>query len=374
MSEPQSSLNSPAMLWDIFCKVIDNHGDIGVCWRLSVQLADRGEQVRLWVDDASALRWMAPAGKPGVQVLAWEAQGAAQPGDAVIEAFACELELPFQAALSAATHARGRQPAWINLEYLTAESFAQRNHGLPSPVLVGPAAGLTKHFFHPGFTSGTGGLLREQDLGQRRARFDRAAWLRGRGIEPPAQTRLISLFCYEPPALDELLTLLAAGPDPSHLLVTAGRATAAVRRIVEARRLAQPGWPTGSALSISWLPLLDQIAFDHLLWSCDLNFVRGEDSLVRALWAAKPFVWQLYPQSDDAHHAKLGAFLDWLEAPPSLRDLHQAWNGVEGKPLQLELAAWQACADSARQRLLEQPDLVTQLLRVVQQNGHGESA
>ncbi|HEY0886111.1 MAG TPA: elongation factor P maturation arginine rhamnosyltransferase EarP, partial [Ramlibacter sp.] len=24
----------PAMLWDIFCKVIDNHGDIGVCWRL----------------------------------------------------------------------------------------------------------------------------------------------------------------------------------------------------------------------------------------------------------------------------------------------------------------------------------------------------
>src|SRR5512140_1999732 len=135
-----------AMLWDIFCKVIDNHGDIGVCWRLAAQLADRGEQVRLWVDDASALQWMAPAGKPGVQVLAWRDQLSAQPGDAVVEAFGCELEPQFQAALAAATAARSRPPAWINLEYLTAESFAQRSHALPSPVLAGPAAGLVKRF------------------------------------------------------------------------------------------------------------------------------------------------------------------------------------------------------------------------------------
>ncbi|WP_157072023.1 elongation factor P maturation arginine rhamnosyltransferase EarP, partial [Cupriavidus sp. HPC(L)] len=38
--------------WDIFCTVIDNFGDIGVCWRLARQLAqEHGHAVRLWVDD-----------------------------------------------------------------------------------------------------------------------------------------------------------------------------------------------------------------------------------------------------------------------------------------------------------------------------------
>ena len=46
--------------WDIFCKVIDNYGDMGVCWRLAADLASRAHRVRLWVDDLAALSWMAP--------------------------------------------------------------------------------------------------------------------------------------------------------------------------------------------------------------------------------------------------------------------------------------------------------------------------
>jgi len=64
------------MQWDLFCRVIDNFGDIGVCWRLAADLAGRGEAVRLWTDDAGALAWMAPQGAPGVQVCAWPADGA----------------------------------------------------------------------------------------------------------------------------------------------------------------------------------------------------------------------------------------------------------------------------------------------------------
>lgn len=66
-------MNQPVapLQWDIFCRVIDNFGDIGVCWRLATQLAGQGQQVRLWVDDASALQWMAPEGCPGVEVRAW---------------------------------------------------------------------------------------------------------------------------------------------------------------------------------------------------------------------------------------------------------------------------------------------------------------
>jgi uncharacterized repeat protein (TIGR03837 family) len=287
----------------------------------------------------------------------------------VIEAFGCELTQPFQAAIAAKARAQGRQPVWINLEYLTAESFAQRNHGLPSPVLAGPAAGLTKHFFYPGFTPGTGGLLREADLMQRQTAFDRPGWLRRHGIVVGDGTRLVSLFCYEPAALDQLLAQWTRGPGRTHLLVTAGRAAAAVHAAVASKTLCEPGWNRASALSVSWLPLLSQLEFDHLLWACDLNFVRGEDSLVRALWAGKPLVWQIYPQHDDAHHAKLAALLDWLEAPGQFREFHLAWNGIGGSLPAALPESWGGCVEQGRLRLLAQQDLVTQLVRFVTADG-----
>jgi uncharacterized repeat protein (TIGR03837 family) len=347
------------MLWDIFCQVIDNHGDAGVCWRLARGLAAEGHRVRLRIDDASMLQWMAPGGAQGVEVLAWDAPAA--PGDVVVEAFGCELPAAFQAALAEATRERGRQPGWINLEYLTAEAFALRNHGLASPVLAGPAKGLAKRFFYPGFMPGTGGLLRERDLIERQARFDAAAWLEARGI-PASGERRISLFCYEPAALGPLLGRLAEDPAPTRLLVTAGRATEAVRSALPA---------SAGALRPTFLPLLTQEDFDRLLWSCDLNFVRGEDSLVRAIWAGRPFVWQLYPQDDDVHHAKLQAFLEWLQPSPSLASAFRAWNGIGGEfPLPGD-GSWAAAALAARERLLLQEDLVAQLVRFVRREFGG---
>jgi uncharacterized repeat protein (TIGR03837 family) len=354
-----------AMLWDIFCKVIDNHGDIGVCWRLAVQLAERGEAVRLWVDDAAALDWMASARPPGVQVLPWDAQSAAEPGEVIIEAFGCELEPLFQAAIAGTARRTGRQPAWINLEYLTAESFAKRNHRLPSPLLSGPAAGLTRHFFYPGFTAGTGGLLRERDLLRHQSEFDAIRWLNTQGIARKEGARLVSLFCYEPAALEPLLAQWARGPGATHLLVTAGRPTAAAQGALKRIEAAVPDWNSRGLLSISWLPLLSQPDFDHLLWACDLNFVRGEDSLVRALWAGKPLVWQIYPQHDHAHHGKLQAFLEWLNAPPGLREFHRAWNGISDELPLADADPWAACIRNARERLLAQPDLLTQLMQFV---------
>ncbi|MBI2768670.1 MAG: elongation factor P maturation arginine rhamnosyltransferase EarP [Burkholderiales bacterium] len=337
------------MRWDIFCKVIDNHGDIGVCWRLAAQLAGRGEAVRLWVDDASALAWMAPQGAAGVQVLPWHDNAVfPDPSDVVIEAFGCNLPDAFVARMAA----RSPAPRWINLEYLTAESFAERAHGLPSPVMAGAGKGLVKHFFYPGFTAATGGLLRGPDP------------LPDGNVEAGGALR-VSLFCYEPAALDALLAQLAEGPRAVDLQVTAGRATAAVQAAVQ-RGKGPPGAPAvRGALSISYLPHLTQPQFDDLLGACGLNFVRGEDSLARAIWAGRPFVWQIYPQDDDAHHAKLRAFLDWLRAPPSLRAFHEAWNGIATTLPPLDLPAWGACVQAARARLLAQDDLVTQLLRFV---------
>jgi uncharacterized repeat protein (TIGR03837 family) len=352
-----------ALLWDLFCTVIDNHGDLGVCWRLSRQLRNAGQRVRLWVDDASALAWMAPnaAQEAGIELRSWQQasdpaalQGLA-PADVWVEAFGCHLP---EAFVAHGVGSHPRPPAWINLEYLSAENWVPRFHGLSSPVMSGPAKGWTKRFFYPGFTPQTGGLLRERDLLERQSRFDGQAWRAAHGAEPAAGGRLISLFCYESPGLANLLTQLSGSNDL--LLVTPGRPLAAVQSALVAVKH-KPQWAA--------LPYTSQDGFDQMLWACDLNLVRGEDSLVRALWAGQAFVWHIYPQDDQAHHAKLEAFLDWLQAPPSLRQFHRAWNGLSGgdlPPLDPDtLTQWRLCALGARQRLLAQDDLLAQISQLI---------
>lgn len=366
----------PALRWDIFCRVIDNFGDLGVCWRLACNLARRGQMVRLWVDDASALVWMAPTGEPRVEVRPWTTpidMTGITPGDAMIEAFGCEIDPGFIATYAYYIKDRGKKSIWINLEYLSAEDFSARCHGLPSPVMFGPGKGLSKHFFYPGFTKATGGLLREPDLLQRQVSFDRGAWLTRLGVNWHNK-RLVSLFCYEPAGLGDLLDTLANDATPTCLLLTEGRAGATVRAEILKMNNIDRLWNRRETLSIHYLPALTQVDFDHLLWACDLNFVRGEDSLVRALWAGKPFIWQIYPQDDGAHGPKLDAFLNWLQAPPSLRRAHEVWNGLnEGAaacPQQpwltsQALAEWQTCVEQARKTLLGQDDLAQALLDFV---------
>ncbi|MDP4078888.1 elongation factor P maturation arginine rhamnosyltransferase EarP [Acidovorax sp. A1169] len=353
----------PPLQWDVFCQVIDNYGDIGVCWRLASQLAARGQRVRLWVDDASALAWMAPAGCPGVELRPWggavPTAHEAAPG-VLVEAFGCEIPEPFLAW--AVERAQDRQPVWINLEYLSAEGYVERNHRLPSLIMSGPARGWTRWFFYPGFTPATGGLLREPGLLDQRPPGFAAAWRAG---QPPATQqpeRWMSLFCYEPAALPALLAqAMQPGAIPTRLLVTPGRATQAVQSAL-ATLPAEHG-----PLQLQFLAPTDQQGFDDLLRASDFNAVRGEDSLVRALWAGRALVWHIYPQHDGAHHAKLAAFLDWLQAPATLRDFHAAWNGITGHgPLTIPddetLAGWTACIQAARARLMQQTDLVGQLV------------
>jgi len=338
------------MQWDVFCRVIDNFGDIGVCWRLSADLAARGESVRLWVDDPSALAWMAPTGAASVSVQAWtDPLPNLTPGDVVIEAFGCEIPPRVVQRMSEATPA----PTWINLEYLSAEAYVARNHRLPSPQLSGPGQGLSKWFFYPGFSPATGGLIREPGLLDARRRFSREGWLRSHGIAPEPNQRLISLFSYDNQALPGLLRSLSGAP--ALLLVTAGAAAAL------------PNFP--ASVQTQHLPYLSQTDYDRLLWSCDLNLVRGEDSLVRALWAGQPFIWQIYPQTDAAHAIKLDAFLSlFLAGMPAaeaagLRGCWAAWNHLPPLTNQTpSWAHWSAHCARWRDHLATQADLTSQLL------------
>lgn len=304
----------------LFCKVVDNFGDIGICWRLSRQLqSEHGIDVTLWVDDLASFRRICPAVDTaaavqqvaGVTVRHWAGQEGvftmADIADTVVEFFAVDIPPGYIAAMAQCTP----RPVWLNLEGMSAEEWVEGCHTLPS---THPRLPLVKHFFFPGFTAKTGGLLRESGLDDSRRRFQAepaatAQFLAGLGVTERERDALtVSLFCYPHAPVASLFAAWSAGPDAVTCLVPEGVAADAVKAFLGAA--AVPGAArTQGALTVRVIPFLPQQDYDKLLWSCDVNLVRGEDSIVRAQWAGRPFVWHIYPQDENLHHVKLRAFL-----------------------------------------------------------------
>jgi uncharacterized repeat protein (TIGR03837 family) len=354
--------------WDIFCRVIDNFGDIGVCWRLARQLASEHDlRVRLWVDDLNSLPPLCPGvdsrlaqqQQQGVEIRLWpENFPEVVPGSVVIEAFACELPDNYIKAMAKLPQA----PCWLNLDYLTAENWASEWHRLPSPH---PLLALRKTFFFPGFTAESGGLLREKGLFARRDNF----LAQSLAQQKPKNTLDISLFCYDNAPVGDLLNAMMAGPQPIRCHIPPGKPLQAV-----AAHLGSPKAQTIGQLEILPLPFLPQDQYDELLWRCDINFVRGEDSFVRAQWAGQPFVWQIYPQEENAHWPKLEAFINLYkygqteEISDSFTAMQHAWNS--GRQV---ASAWQdflaqrsgqhIAATNWSNKLKKQDDLVSRLVK-----------
>lgn len=326
---------------DIFCTVVDNYGDIGVCWRLARQLAhEHGLQVRLWVDDLQSFGAMLPELEVtqaqqvcrGIEIRMWAAEmPEVQPAELVIGAFACQLPASYVQAMAA----RASAPVWLNLEYLSAEDWVESHHGLPSPH---PSLPLTRYFFFPGFTPRTGGLLIERGLLAQRDAFqsDTAAlaryWLALGVPERQAEELRVSMFCYENPAIPDLLQAWADGERPVTCLLPEGRALPQMAAFFgQVRGQAGDVWQRGR-LRVQVLPFVEQPGYDRLLWACDVNFVRGEDSCVRAQWAGRPFIWHIYPQHDGVHLQKLEALRRryaaglTAEAGHAVGELWKAWN------------------------------------------------
>jgi uncharacterized repeat protein (TIGR03837 family) len=378
--------------WDIFCSVIDNYGDVGVAWRLARQLvAEHGMGVRLVVDDPGALSRLSPDVAPGmgsthdelaasgVWIRRWTGgQDAAlpdDPADVVIEAFGCGLPARYQESMAR----RARRPAWIVLEYLSAEPWIETHHGLPSPH---PSRPLARHFFFPGFTPATGGLLRERGLFACRDAFRsdaraRTEFWRALGIEPSVDAIVVSLFCYPDAPLPALLDSWAEGEHDLICTVPEGVATGAIDRWT-AGKVTRPGQSiVRGSLTLAAIPFLPQEDYDRLLWASDFNFVRGEDSFVRAQWAARPWVWNAYPQAGKTRAEKLDAFLARYAnglAPgvaAILYSFHETWNGAAERQRDI-VTLWGALVDARSeldeyastwaQALAAQPDLTSSLV------------
>ncbi len=373
----------------IYCSVIDNFGDVGVCWRLARQLADEYNiEVTLWVDDLISFAHLAPSldlhsseqSLGNIRVCLWHpddrtaithTQHQHTLPDLLIEGFGCRILDAVKAKM--AQQAKNRsQPLWINLEYLTAESWAIDCHAMPS---LQPETGLVQHFWFPGMNEKSGGLLREVNLLQKRDEFQNsmtaqlAFWSHLKIVDANDFDRKISLFSYENNAIPLLLDSLATDEKTALLIIPEGKVLKDVSNWAEQPLLAGDSF-TKDSLTIVVIAFLDHDHYDQLLWSCDLNFVRGEDSFVRAQWAGKPFIWHIYPQDRDAHLVKLNAFMDSvssLSLDHSWRESMLAWNSpnavIDWKNMLLNLNPWQLMTREWQAYLTAQPSLTRRLMQ-----------
>jgi uncharacterized repeat protein (TIGR03837 family) len=380
------SAQLPTQRWEIFCSVIDNFGDIGICWRLSRQLvAEFQLAVTLWIDDLTSFQQLCPEVDcqaeqqqlSGVDVRLWHSDidwQQQQPAAVIIEALACTIPFAYQQQMAA----QAVKPLWLNLEYLSAESWVEDCHTLGSPQ---PQLPLDKYFFFPGFTAKTGGLLCEQGLVTALEQFaaDREAqqqfWQQLRLDDALQYSRRISLFAYGQQQLVTLFQWWQQASSTTLCLIPVGQLAEQAMAICAGLKPEQP-WRQGQ-LTLCILPFLPQPEYDKLLAACDINFVRGEDSIIRAQWAAKPFIWQIYRQDQQAHLDKLAAFFkrytaNWPERlAAAVWDFWLQWNAEQAL-----LASWQRFERQLdeikqknhewRRQLIANGDLATNLVRFVE--------
>jgi uncharacterized repeat protein (TIGR03837 family) len=294
------------MRWDIFCQIVDNYGDAGVCWRLARSLSSiHGQEVRIFCDDLPTLNLLASGVdrsiKDKIDLQPWEASYAnarhsIDMPDVVIEAFGCELPERYLAGLFIAPI----KPLIINLEYLSAEPWVIEFHGKASPQ----SHGIPKYFFFPGFQDEVGGLLldpipAEGHLVTNKIPNDlKETWLKLR-----QDAKRISVFCYPGAPLKRWLEDLGKLGENIDVLLAHGHAEQL--NLYGEQPISLP-----KNLQLLSMPFVSQDDYDWLLSQCDFNIVRGEDSFVRAQLAGKPFIWHIYPQEDRVHEMKLAAFLD----------------------------------------------------------------
>ena len=361
---------------DLFCRVIDNFGDAGVCWRLARRLLALGVgRIRFITDHPEVLALLAPDAAKHAELVVWDefekraALPDFEPADLVIETFGCRLPEAYDEALAkkraAAPAARRRPPFYFNLDYLSAEDWVEESHDV---VGLHPRLDLPKLWFFPGFTARTGGLVIEDDYEEKRRAgiARRGEFLASLGLEAERFTTFV--FCYPTYALEVLAKGLTLTDRPRNVLLAPG----AAGDVLEARFRALD--PEGRRVRAVRTPFLPQTEFDQLLWSSDAVVIRGEDSFVRAQLAGTPLLWSTYPTEDHAHRVKLDAWLGRFTkrfADPALAERYRrtADDWLEGTLSPEALSAfledvplWRPAFEAWRLELLQNGDLGRRML------------
>lgn len=303
---------------DIFCEIIDNYGDIGVVYRTAKELQKifPESKIRVFLNRLDEFK------KINSQVLDLPSQNIdgieyitfdylrdnaneLLTAQVIIEAFGCQIPKEYMEI------AYDNSELLINLEYLSAEDWIEDFHLQSSPLGRGK---LKKVFFMPGFTEKSGGVIADSNYLERIQRvlenkeFYEKKYLSD--IEDRENKIIGTLFSYEKnftPLLEELKKL-----DKDVVILAMGEKTQdSLRKILknfsieDFRNSLKYG-----KIEIRFLNFLNQEEYEELINIVDFNFVRGEDSFIRAVLTGKPYMWHIYCQEEYAHMDKIEGFLD----------------------------------------------------------------
>lgn len=303
---------------DIFCEIIDNYGDIGVVYRTAKELQKifPKSKIRAFLNRLDEFK------KINSQVLDLPSQNIdgieyitfdylrdnaneLLTAQVIIEAFGCQIPEEYMEI------AYDNSELLINLEYLSAEDWIEDFHLQSSPLGRGK---LKKVFFMPGFTEKSGGVIADSNYLERIQRilenkeFYEKKYLSD--IEDRENKIVGTLFSYEKnftPLLEDLKKL-----DKDVVILAMGEKTQdSLRKILknfsieDFRNSLKYG-----KIEIRFLNFLNQEEYEELINIVDFNFVRGEDSFIRAVLTGKPYMWHIYCQEEYAHMDKIEGFLD----------------------------------------------------------------
>ena len=254
----------------VLCKVVDNYGDIGVCWRMCRRLKKIAPQntISLVVDDLVSFNKICDSVDvkaevqtvEGVEIFDWNKadfcheQFSLNDGERlsfILECFQCGRpdwmeKILFEEKLE-------RIVQIIMIDYLTAEKYAEDFHCLKS---LTRSAKVQKVNFMPGFTEKTGGLIIDEE------------W---ESLPPYNEAGPVLVFTY-----------------------TMGKG------LLE-------------NITLKEIPFMPQPEWDKMMKNCSALIIRGEESMSRACLSGIPFIWQAYPQSEEYHLVKVKALLERMK-------------------------------------------------------------
>lgn len=279
---------------DIFCEVIDNYGDVGVAYRLARELKRiyPNKELRFIINQTEELNLIKK--NDDIIVINYkDVDKIEQPADLVIETFACNIpEIYMDKALKTSK-------LMINLEYFSSEDWVDDFH-LQESFLGG---NLKKYFFIPGLSEKSGGIILDKEFLDRKNKVqeNREYYLKQFNIDENYDL-IISVFSYEK-NFDNFLKTLQKLDKKVLLLLLSEKTQKNFIKYFDNNDYYDK-------IKAVKLPFFTYDKYEKLLALCDINLVRGEDSFVRALLLAKPFLWHIYPQDENAHIIKLESFLE----------------------------------------------------------------
>ena len=302
----------------VLCKVVDNYGDIGVCWRMCRRLKKIAPQntISLVVDNFDTFEKIEPRVKrqnviarseatwqsiqiEGIDIYNWHDDNnchkifSANDGERlsiILECFQCgrpdwmEKNL-FEEKLK-------RTVQIIMIDYLTAEKYAEDFHCLKS---LTRSAKVQKVNFMPGFTSKTGGLIIDDEWSQ---------------LPEWNEKGPVLVFTYT----------MGTGLIKDSRSLNDGAGSLRLSK----GPLLKP------------LPYMNQPEWDKMMKQCSALIIRGEESMSRACLSGIPFIWQAYPQSEEYQLVKVKALLERMRGhfdEEAFEIVEKAWMSINSMSL-----------------------------------------